>query len=106
MKKENKTIDGVVDGTHVSDTNDDNVKKRRKYITLDKMFLGLIDRHINEHLTHDSFKPARSYELFVKAYDDNIKHAIKSMADKGLEESDFALKLKKTYKNRYFNIVK
>ena len=106
MKKENKTIDGVVDGTHVSDTNDDNVKKRRKYITLDKMFLELIDRHINEQLTHDTFTPARSYELFVDAYDDNIKHAIKSMADKGLEEADFAFKLKKTYKNRYFNIVK
>ena len=106
MKKVNKTIDGVVDGTDVSEANEAKVNKRRKYISLDKSFLAIIDKHINEHIKLDTFTPARSYEMFVDAYDDNIKSAVKTLADKGLGKDDFDFKLKKTYKNRYFNIVK
>lgn len=105
MKRENKTMDGVVDGTDVSETNEDKVKQRRKYITLDKSFLSIIDKHINEHIKQDTFTPARSYEMFVDAHDDIIKCTIKSLVGKGLEKDDFDCKLKKTYKNRYFNIV-
>ena len=48
MKKNTKTIGGgVVDGTHISDTNNVTVKKRRKYITLDREFLELIDKHMS-----------------------------------------------------------
>jgi hypothetical protein len=108
MKKNTKTIGGggVVDGTHISDTNNVTVKKRRKYITLDREFLELIDKHINEQIKSITFTPARSYELFVDEYDDNIKRVVQSLEGKGLSEDDFAFKLKKTYKNRYFNIIK
>lgn len=113
MKKENKTIDGVVDGTanvtdsiENKDTTNDKKQKRRKYITLDKSILALIDKHIHEHIKFDSFTPAKGYSLFLDTFSDKIETVIKSCTEKGLEKHDVDNKLKKTYKNRYFNIVK
>lgn len=108
MKKENKTLSGVVDGVVAADDGDNEGKKqrRRKYITLDKLFLALIDTHIKGQLNNNTFSPARGYALFVDAYDTDIQRVIKSWVDTGLSKDDFDVKLKKTYKNRYFNIVK
>ena len=109
MKKENKTLDGVVDGVVAADgvrDNEGNKQRRRKYITLDKLFLALIDTHIKGQLNNNTFSPARGYALFVDAYDTDIQRVIKSWVDTGLSKDDFDVKLKKTYKNRYFNIVK
>jgi len=106
MKKENKTIDGVVDGTDISNTNGDKTTKRRKYITIDKSFLAVIDKHIRESINLKTFKPAKSFEMFIKCYADEIKHITETLVSKGLTKDDFDIKLKKTYKNRYFNIVK
>ena len=102
MKKENKTIDGVVDGTDISNTNDDKTTKRRKYITIDKSFLALIDKHINEQIKHDTFTPAKSYKMFIDTYGDDINCAGRALFESiGLKQNDFYHKLKKTYKNRY-----
>ena len=106
MKKENKTIDGVVDGTDISNTNGDKTTKRRKYITIDKSFLAVIDKHIRESINLKTFKPAKSFEMFIECYADEIKHITETLVSKGLTKDDFDIKLKKTYKNRYFNIVK
>ena len=107
MKKENKTIDGVVDGSAVGGDEgvEENKQKRRKYITIDKSFLALIDKHINEHLNNTTFTPARAYTLFVDASKKDIQSVCESWVNKGLSKDDFDVKLKKTYKNRYFNIV-
>lgn len=106
MKKENKTIDGVVDGTDATKNEEEKVSKRRKYITIDKSFLTLIDEHIKQNIKQETFKPAKSFEMFVNSYTDDIERIVNTVTDKGLSKDDFDTKLKKTYKNRYFNIVK
>jgi hypothetical protein len=106
MKKVNKTICGIVDGERVTGSANEE-KTRRKYITYDdKTFLALIDQHIEKHHTNDTFTPARGYDMFLESYHTNINTVIKVLIDKGLSKDDVDFKLKKTYKNRYFNIVK
>lgn len=81
-------------------------KKKRSYIALDKEFLKKIDEHITTHIKFDNFKPSVGYELFINTYDTIINEQKEKVCNDDFKEEDFNLKVKKTYKNRYFNLVK
>ena len=81
-------------------------KKKRSYIVLDKAFLQKIDKHIKTHMTYDNFRPSVGYELFINTFTADIDEQKKQVCTETFIENDFILKLKKTYKNRYFNLVK
>ena len=80
-------------------------KKKRSYIVLDKAFLQKIDAHIKTHLTFDNFRPSVGYDLFMNTFTKDIDEQRKRVCTETFTENHFILKLKKTYKNRYFNLV-
>ena len=87
-------------------TGADSEKKKRTYIMYDKEFLSKMKCHIEKHMNDDKFKPAVAFELFKTTYANDIQIILANWITKGLQKDDFDIKLKKTYKNKYFNIVK
>jgi len=77
-------------------------KKRRKYIRLDQDLLEYMDSHINRNSCN---KPEIAYNNFLE-----LEMAKKYITDENskniLKRDDFDLKVKKTYKNRFYNIMK
>ena len=83
-------------------------KKRRQYVGLNPEFREAVDDHIETVSLRQEMKPAIGYINFM----DGGKYAMVIRLEKlRLESYNFtkeevALKLKKTYKNRYFNMKK
>lgn len=79
-------------------------KKRRNYIKIqDKEFLNLIDNHIKECISNKNFKPSKNFEDFSNIYNEIINRQIINIRlNNNLSNEDILLKIKKTYKNRYF----
>ena len=83
-------------------------KNRRKYISTDREILDRMDEHISDNFIRDpsNFKPSEGYDDFIKENKNLIKFEIERMIDIGIfETSDIILKIKKTYKNRYFQFI-
>lgn len=80
-------------------------KKRRKYVTIDKTFLGQMDKHINEIAFVQDLKPAHAYNNFISddKYSSKMDEIVQDLMDENdLEEAEVEKKICKTYKNRYF----
>jgi hypothetical protein len=82
------------------------VKKRCKYIGLDPDFRDAIDEHIVEITVRQELKPKDGYINFMDStkYNDLIKLESLRLAAYDFNKKDILAKIKKTYKNRYFNI--
>ena len=84
-----------------------NDKKRRKYIPLNRELLKSIDEHIKGLLNNKGeIQPKKAYEDFVEKYNElhEKEYArIKELQD--LSESDVKLKIKKTYKNKFYTLT-
>ena len=88
----------------------DKVEKSKlvnNYIFVSDELLNNFDNHIKCNLNKPDYKPSTGYEEFLN----NNKLLISSevvllINDFGLEKSYIFLKLKKTYKNRYYQITK
>lgn len=84
-------------------------KKRRKYISCDRDMLDAVDEHINNGINKqgNNFKPSDGYDDFVSSYQNIVKEEINRMIESGLcEKKAIIKKIKKTYKNRYFQIIR
>ena len=81
-------------------------KKRRKYVTIDKTYIKLIDTYINEAIENgdDSvYKPANCFQDFIQENAEQTSILVRTlMNDESLENTDIIAKIKKTFKNRYF----
>jgi len=80
-------------------------KKRDQYISLSKQFLQTIDMYITENLKLE-IKPKNMFIQFCQIYSELIQETVKELNEKEFtdrEEIDF--KIKKTFKNRYFNLT-
>ena len=81
-------------------------KKRRKYINMSKEIIEKMDEHINMHFGNEEFTPANGYENFCKSYVVDLKDEItRIVINVNITSEDIILKIKKTYKNRYFQIT-
>lgn len=81
-------------------------KKRRKYINMSKEIIEKMDEHINMHIGNEEFTPANGYENFCKSYVVDLKEEVTRIVTNGeITSEDIVLKIKKTYKNRYFQIT-
>ena len=83
-------------------------KKRRQYVGLNPEFREAVDVHIESVSLRQEMKPAEGYINFM---DDTKFATLIGMEKLRLESYKFTkeeigLKLKKTYKNRYFNMKK
>ena len=90
-------------------------KKRRKYITIPRDMLYSMDSHIESIISKTPTKPADCYKEFIedekfKTEIENCKDSIKTksreLSDKQITDDEITIKIKKTYKNRYFLIQK
>ena len=80
-------------------------KERRKYVSLNKEILEEMDKDILRGLNNKKFKPSEGFDNFCEKNTDLIKKEIELLLDKKIESEDILLKIKKTYKNRYFMLI-
>jgi hypothetical protein len=86
------------------------VEKRKKYISLSPVLLEIIDNHIMKEINDNmkenegfiKIEPSAAYLNFCKENKTEIVEEIKILKEQ-MEEKEIAIKLKKTYKNRYQN---
>ena len=84
-------------------------KLRRKYISCDRDVLDAMDEHINNGIKNqgNNFKPSDGYDDFIKNNQDMILEEITRMIESGFtDKTSIIKKIKKTYKNRYFQIIR
>ena len=85
---------------------DQEPKQRRKYIKMDKDILKLIDCHIDNNVKNENYKPATGFEMFKTNFQNEVSTEIERIKETcNISDKDIELKMKKTYKNRYFNKV-
>lgn len=81
--------------------------KRRKYLSVSKELLDSMDEHIRTHMFESTYQPKTGFELFCNETKDILKTAVVKICEQGITDSQMIQeKIKKTYKNRYFVIVK
>tara|TARA_Y100000817_G_C16742136_1_gene492950 strand:+ start:271 stop:822 length:552 start_codon:yes stop_codon:yes gene_type:complete len=86
-------------------------KKRRVYVALDRDLLNAIDKDISNIINSRldvTPKPHSAFTNFMKKmeYKDIINNEKERLSTKNLEDNDINDKIKKTYKNRYYNCIK
>jgi hypothetical protein len=81
--------------------------KRRIYIGSQKELLDAMDEHIRTSIRDENFKPSDSFDVFCKKNVDLLKNEVTILCRTGITNSDIIKnKIKKTYKNRYFLVIK
>ena len=88
-------------------------KKRRSYISMSHHILEAMDEHISKGIasnknrnSKEKFKPAKGYDEFCKEHVDILEIEIRKLClEHIISAEDLTLKIKKTYKNRYFRGV-
>lgn len=89
---------------------EEKIEKRRKYISLSRCMLEIIDNHIVKEINHNmnvdsgfiNIEPSAAYLNFCKENQLQIVEEIKILKEQ-MDQTEIATKLKKTYKNRYQN---
>ena len=82
-------------------------KKRRRYVSVDSEIISTMDDHIMDWCRRKDFKPATAFSNFCENNRNQLeKEVLRLYSEENLPEKDIPTKLKKTYKNRYFQIVK
>jgi hypothetical protein len=80
---------------------------RRTYINVDKQLLDAMDEHIMENMDDEDFQPKDGFTQFCKSNIDLLKQVVNEICTNGITDArEIEDKIKKTYKNRYFNIIK
>jgi hypothetical protein len=81
--------------------------KRRTYVGTQKELLESMDEHIKTNISSKDFKPSDGFDDYCKNNIDVLKEEINLLCKAGYKDNnEIKLKIKKTYKNRYFLIVK
>jgi len=78
---------------------------RRKYCSSDKELLKAMDTHIISTRLKPEYSPASGFDNFVRENNLLLKNSLSQLLEKQLTSKDIYLKIKKTYKNRYFRII-
>jgi hypothetical protein len=79
-------------------------KKRRDYVSMDRDLLDNMDNHITNAMKENEFCPASGYDNFCLTYTGVVMTEVERLLSEGLDCEEIKFKLKKTYKNRYFQI--
>ena len=82
-------------------------QKRREYVSVSTEFLEAIDLHINNFVKNECLSPADGYQDFCKKNQILLSTEIITMQQQNELTKDYiSSKLKKTYKNRYFYLLR
>jgi hypothetical protein len=81
-------------------------KQRRPYIGVSRELLEAMDTHIKTNIGLLDYQPKTGFVSFYEENNSLIVQTFRSFYEKNIKDSEFIqLKLKKTYKNRYFMII-
>jgi hypothetical protein len=81
-------------------------KQRRQYISVNKELLSAMDLHIETNIYNESYQPKLGFSDFCNNNESLLKESIAKIMGQGVNETEIIeLKIKKTYKNRYFMIT-
>ena len=103
IKKNKGEVDG--EGKKVSAVS----KKKREYIVMGKDFIKAIDVHLLTAMKQKGFKPAFAYKTFCEQHIELLRTEIRRLVNEEkhiFTDKDMNMKIKKTYKNRYFMLSK
>jgi hypothetical protein len=82
-------------------------RERCKYIGMQKDLLDAMDNHIKENIKNDEYKPSNGFIQFCKENVELLKEEIIILCKNSIVDPIIIRdKMKKTYKNRYFIIIK
>jgi len=81
--------------------------ERRDYISVDRRFLESMDKHIISGIIQENYKPSDGFDEFCQSHLELLKEQVHSLCKNGFKNAnEIKQKIKKTYKNRYFLVVK
>jgi hypothetical protein len=81
--------------------------ERREYISTSKELRDAMDYHIIKNIKTENYKPSDGFDDFCKNNITLLAEEIKHLCNSGIADSnEIKNKFKKTYKNRYFMIIK
>ena len=81
-------------------------KQRRPYISINRNILEAMDKHIKDTINNDDYQPKKGFISFCQANEIIVKECITKIMDNGIKDTELIeIKLKKTYKNRYFMLI-
>ena len=82
-------------------------KERRKYVSIDTNVIEVMDSHIMDWCRRADFKPATAFSDFCVSQKSLLEKEVSRLYnEENLNSHEIPSKLKKTYKNRYFQKVK
>ena len=85
-------------------------RETRTNIKLSDYFVNVIYQYIVHHYQDQDFKPSTSFNTFLNEYEEEIireKRQIYSKYEgRKLTDHDISFKIKKSFKNQYFSIIK
>lgn len=82
-------------------------KERRKYVSCSRTIIDHMDHYITKNYKDNSFKPAKNYKLYCNENKELFQTEINRIkTENKLEESKILDKIRKTFKNRYFQLIK
>jgi len=82
-------------------------RKRREYVPMAQEIIQTMDDHIRMHYGSPDYTPALGYDDFCKTEQVALLREVTALRDRGFTDpKDIASKIKKTYKNRYFQFIK
>ena len=82
-------------------------QKRRVYVGVQKELLESMDKHIINNINDKEYKPSEGFTIFCKENTETLQKEVSRLCKCGLTDHiEIKNKIKKTYKNRYFMLVK
>ena len=80
--------------------------QRRSYISVNRELLDAMDRHIEEHIYKDDYKPKTGFICFCQEHHQLLTESISKICQQNVIDLKLIEdKIKKTYKNRYFTLT-
>jgi len=81
-------------------------KERKFYVSVQKELLESIDKHILTFVKENKLKPSIGFIHFCENNKEELKNEIVRLVTCDMNNSEILTKVKKTYKNRYFMLIK
>jgi len=81
-------------------------KERKFYVSVQKELLESIDKHILTFVKEDKLKPSIGFTHFCENNKEELKNEIVRLVTCDMNNTEILNKVKKTYKNRYFMLIK
>lgn len=82
-------------------------QKRKTYVGVTSTLIDAMNQHIMVNITNKKFKPSNGFDEFCMEQRTILQEEVNSLFQSGVQDpDDIKEKIKKTYKNRYFMIIK